>query len=255
MLPAAQAGADADATERESRAFRTNPRTLDRIRKPYDEPHAMMQLLANLLLAAVAPATMAPATMAPATASPATGAQSDVSQAPAWRIMPGASRLRFTATYDEVPFHGRFERFRGKIRFAPDRLDASRFEVQVDVTSVNTQSSERDTALANERWFDFERYPEARFVAKRFERLDNGAFRAHARLGIKDATRDVALTFRWRRDGDRARLTGETKLSRTAFRIGEGEWADAETIGDEVTVSVDVHLKRAGGGESINGEG
>src|ERR1700752_5215158 len=71
-----------------------------------------------------------------------------------WSVREG-SRLGFTAAWEGADFDGVFHRFDAAIAFDPKDLAASRFDVKVDVTSADTQSSDRDEALADPEWFDY----------------------------------------------------------------------------------------------------
>jgi len=54
----------------------------------------------------------------------------------------------------------------------------------------------------------------------------------------------VSLPFRLQIDGDKARVRGVTSLDRTAFGVGQGEWASTDQIPAKVSVSVDLRATR-----------
>jgi len=45
-------------------------------------------------------------------------------------------------------------------------------------------------------------------------------------------------------DGDKACVRGVTTLDRTAFGVGQGEWASTDQIPAKVTVAVDLRARR-----------
>ncbi len=159
----------------------------------------------------------------------------------------GDSRLGFRANAQGEGFEGRFTRFSARIDFAPDRLDASRFEVEIDLGSVDSQNSERDDMLADPAFFDSATQPTASYFADRFEATGDGRFRADGALTLRGITEPVALHFRWSEDGASARLTGEATLDRLRFRVGDGDWADPEAIAHEVTVMTSLELTAVDG--------
>jgi polyisoprenoid-binding protein YceI len=166
----------------------------------------------------------------------------DPAWAEPWAIDRSASRLAFVATWEGSGFEGIFRRFEADIRFDPHRLAASGFDVTVDVTSADTNSADRDAALADPEWFFSERYPRATFVTSAIRSMGNGRYEADATLTIKGVSRSVVLPFTWRESGGRAEMDGEAVLHRTDFNIGEGEWAEGDVIGLDVRVRVDLAL-------------
>jgi polyisoprenoid-binding protein YceI len=166
-----------------------------------------------------------------------------------WAIDRSASRLAFVATWEGTEFEGIFRRFEADIRFDPHRLAASGFDVTVDVTSADTNSADRDAALADPEWFFFERYPQATFVTSAIRSVGNGRYEADATLTVKGVSRTMVLPFTWRASGDGAKMDGEVVLRRTDFNIGEGEWAEGDIIGLDVRVIVDLTVNRLAGGD------
>jgi len=164
-----------------------------------------------------------------------------VHAAPGWSVRAG-STLGFTATWEGSGFDGVFHRFTAAIVFSPEDLAGSRFEVEVDVTSADTQSSDRDEALAEPDWFDYAKFPRATFRTTDFRALEAGRFEARGTLNIKGHSRAITIPIRWQQEGTIARLRGETVLKRTDFGVGEGDWATGDTIGLDVQVHFDLAL-------------
>lgn len=60
-----------------------------------------------------------------------------------WTVVPAQSTLGFTGNYQGGPFKGVFKHFDAHITYDPAHLDQAKFDVSVDLSSVDTQSSER----------------------------------------------------------------------------------------------------------------
>lgn len=172
---------------------------------------------------------------------PAPGARAPAKSAqPIWKIDTAQSSIRFTATQAGANFEGRFKQFAAMITFDPANLAASRARVEIPVMSVDTQSSDRDTALKSKDWFDPARWPKAVFETSRISAA-GGSFVADGRLTLRDRTRPARLTFSVRRAANGVRtLTGQAKLSRLAFGLGQGEFQSTEWVADAVTVNVTI---------------
>jgi polyisoprenoid-binding protein YceI len=173
----------------------------------------------------------------------ATGAQA----ASAWSTDPARSRLEFSGTLAGGRFDGRFVRFTPEITFDPADLARSRFRVEVDTASADTQEGERDGMLKGPDFFAVERWPTARFEATRFVQTGAGRFEARGRLTLRDVTREIALPFRFETAGDgrSATLSGGAAIRRLEFGVGQGEWRDTQWLGDEVEVRFELALRLA----------
>jgi cytochrome b561 len=163
-------------------------------------------------------------------------ADSKTNIAPEWVARPSQSRLGFTATYDGIEFSGEFRKFNAAILFDPENLPGSRFTVDVDVTSAYTADSTRDEALAGEEWFDYERFPLARYDARSFSLQEHGSFVARGRLTIKEYSHPLNLIFNWTvNDDDSTSLKVDASMSRLEFGVGTGMWVDP-IVGHDVVV-------------------
>jgi polyisoprenoid-binding protein YceI len=140
-----------------------------------------------------------------------------------WDVQPELSALRFSGVSQGESFEGRFTRFTPQIRFDPADLAHARFDVAIDHAS-------------GEDFFDLANYPAARFVATEFVAA-GAAFEAHGALELRGTRQPVTLRFQWTPGDGGARLEGEATLDRTAFGVGGGDWADADTIAHEVKVA------------------
>ncbi len=151
------------------------------------------------------------------------------------------SHLGFVGTVQGERFEGRFAAFTADIRFDPDALAESRFDVRIDLASADSRNEERDSALKGEDFFAVERLPQAHYHAERFRRLDDGRFVADGELTLRGITRPVSLGFRWT-PGNPATLDGEAELKRLDFAVGAGDWADEDTIANAVRVVTSLRL-------------
>ena len=158
-----------------------------------------------------------------------------------WSVHDG-SKLGFTASWEGNEFDGVFHHFDAAITFDPTDLAGSCFDVKVDVTSADTQSSDRDEGLADAEWFDYAKYPQATFVTTAFKALDAGHYEATGTLTIKGVSKDIAFPFTWEEHDGMAHLQGDTVVQRTDFHVGEGEWAEDDTVGFKVGVHIDLKL-------------
>ena len=161
-----------------------------------------------------------------------------------WTVDEKASSLRFTGTGQGEDFEGRFTSFDAKIAFDPANLAGAAFDVGIDVASADTRNEERDGALKEADFFDAASHPRARYVATEFVPVGTG-FEARGTLTLRGVTKPVTLVFTWTPRNGGATLEGKATLDRTAFGVGGGDWADADTIAHEVKVATTLVLRPA----------
>lgn len=171
-----------------------------------------------------------------------------VANAGDWVMNPDESSLTFTASYDGGGFSGRFESFEVALDFDLAMPEQATLEVIVDVTTVDTENSDRDSTLANEDWFHFDDHPKAIYRVTGFEKLAEQKYMAEGKLTLKGVSKTVPLSFTFKPDGEvirvsgRAIMAGNANINRLDFNIGSGDWEDPDLIGHEVFVEFELLL-------------
>jgi polyisoprenoid-binding protein YceI len=149
------------------------------------------------------------------------------SQARDWAVDPAQSTLTFKGTYQSEGFDGKFKKFDAAISFDEADLSKAKFDVKIDVASVDTASSERDDSLKGEDFFDPKKFPQAHFVTQSFAKAADGSVEAKGSLTIRDQTKPVVLKVKFAATGDKATLDVDTVLKRADFGLGASkDWSD-----------------------------
>lgn len=171
-------------------------------------------------------------------------------QAKQWILKPGAdSSITFKAKQMGAEFEGRFRLFVTKIEFDPDNLPASHVTVDIDLSTVDTKSAERDDALRGKEWFDISAAQMAKFETTKITKTGEGAYLAEGSLTIRGVTVPVSLPFTLvmqAKDSDKeliATMDGRVILDRNTFGLGGENWNDTSVIANEVPVSVHIVAK------------
>ena len=156
---------------------------------------------------------------------------------PAWQIVPSESTLTFTGTQNGAPVTGEFKRFTGEINFDPQQLQASNIKIIVDIGSIADAYNQLADTLKTADWFNEKGFPQAVFQAHEFTKTGNKTYQAKGTLTIRDKTLPVTLNFTQEEyTTTKARVKGSTTLKRTAFGVGQGDWADTNAVKDDVRV-------------------
>ncbi|MHB1947230.1 MAG: YceI family protein [Gammaproteobacteria bacterium] len=160
---------------------------------------------------------------------------------PAWKIVPNESSLSFTATQNGAPVSGKFTKFSGDIHFDPNQLDKSHVKIIVDIGSISDAYNQLSDTLKTPEWFNTKVFPQAIFESKELTKTGDKTYQAKGNLTIRDKTQPVTLTFTQEEyTATKARMKGETTIKRTAFGVGQGEWADTKAVKDDVHIDFTV---------------
>ncbi len=188
--------------------------------------------LRTTLLCALAATSLAAA--APAIAAPAT-----------WVVDRAASSLGFKSSFSGMAFDGSFRRWNAEIAFDPKDLADSKAVVTVETGTATAGDDSRDEAMPTGDWFDVAHFPKATFATRSIKSLGGDRYDATADLTIRGVTKSIDLPFTLVITGDQAKMTGEVVLDRSAFGVGQGEYASADTVPLNVTVVVSLTANRA----------
>jgi polyisoprenoid-binding protein YceI len=161
-----------------------------------------------------------------------------------WRTDPPQSKVSFSGTQAGAGFDGVFERFTANIQFDPKDLASSRFDVTIELKSVNTKDKDRDETLLSADFFDVKKWPNGHYVADKFTDKGNGKFSATGKLTLRDQTREVPIEFTFQPDASGAWLKGSAQIKRLDFGVGQGEWKDTSWVGNDVKVQFSLHLQK-----------
>jgi len=156
---------------------------------------------------------------------------------PAWKIVPAESTLTFTAIQNGAPVTGQFKTFSGDINFDPNQLNASNVTIIVDVGSVSDAYSKLAETLKSSDWFNVALFPKAIFKSSQFIKTGDKNYESKGTLTLRDKTVPVTLTMTLDEySATQARMKGSAIIKRTAFGVGQGEWADTSSIKDDVEI-------------------
>ena len=86
-------------------------------------------------------------------------------------------------------------------------------------------------------FFNTSAYPNATFTARDIRHLGGERYEARGTLDLRGASKPATLRFTLRIDGDRARVSGTGRIDRTAFGVGQGEWAATDAIAADVDIA------------------
>ncbi|MCH8473647.1 MAG: YceI family protein [Opitutales bacterium] len=164
-----------------------------------------------------------------------------------YQIDPVHSSVDFRIRHFVNRVSGRFGEFSGDLHIDRKNLENSLAEVTIQVTSVDTNNSDRDEHLRSDDFFDAENYSEITFVSTSW--VDQGEDRFHITgdLTIRGTTHEVTLDAELLGFGEGRGdifLTGweaTTQIDRTDYGVSWGTPAVGANV--DIVISVQAHLQ------------
>jgi polyisoprenoid-binding protein YceI len=155
------------------------------------------------------------------------------------------SRIGFTFRQMNVPVEGGFPKFTANIVFDSGQPEAGKAEIEVDLGSIDTGSTDADTEAKRKPWFNVENFPRAKFVSASVKPLGADRLQVSGTLTIKGRTRELTVPVTMKREAGGTAFEGTFPLLRLQYAIGEGPWSDTETVADEVQVRFRIFISGA----------
>ena len=143
---------------------------------------------------------------------------------------------------------GECGKFEGIIAYDPKNPAASRVDVSIDATTVNTREPKRDSDLRGPEFFDVAKYPAVTFKSKQVTKSGDTLL-VKGDLTIRNVTKEVVLTVEGPTPevkDQRGRLkigaAAITKVNRREFGLLYNQLLEAGgvVVGDEVTITLEI---------------
>jgi len=124
---------------------------------------------------------------------------------------------------------GRFNQFSGDFDFDDANPTNNRVNVDIDVTSIDTNHAERNKHLRDERFFDTDKFPKASFVSTQWLDQGNGKATLKGDFTLRGITKNIDVEVSqvgagkdpW--GGFRRGFTGTTTLHLSDYEMKEAD--------------------------------
>jgi len=160
-------------------------------------------------------------------------------QTAAQGVLVGKSEIRFMARQMGVNVEGRFRKWKANIVFLPKDLAKSKAEFDIDLGSIDLASEDSETEVKDRLWFDTAKFPVAHFASTSIRDLGGDKYDIAGQLSLKGIKRQTIVPIAIKKDAAGNNVAeGSFTLKRLDYNIGEGLWADTDTVANEVVVRV-----------------
>ena len=152
-------------------------------------------------------------------------------------VLIDKSDIRFVSKQMGVNVEGRFRKWKANVDLRPQELAKSKAEVEIELASIDLASEDSEAEVRRPTWFDTARFPVARFASTSIRDLGGERYEIAGTLSLKGVARDVTVPVTLRKDAaGNSVADGQFTLKRLDFKIGEGVWADTDTVANDVLV-------------------
>lgn len=157
------------------------------------------------------------------------------------KLVPEKSVISFTYEQMGVSMTGSFDKFDGQIMFDTASPEQAKVNLEVDMASVNTGSSENDTEVSGKDWFDTQSFPKAYFKITKVSHLDENLYQIEGDLTIKGITRPLKAPVRYTPKANSGVFEGTFTLKRQDYAIGQGEWSSFDVVANDISINVRIY--------------
>ena len=148
----------------------------------------------------------------------------------AWKIA-----TKYNISFSTSGVSGIFKTFTGNIIFDEQSLAASKFDIAIDINSINTGNGMMNKHAKGSEWFDASKYPAVKFTSGKIVKAGAG-YTATGDLQLHGITKEVSLPFVFKRSATGGTFEGAFNISRNDFKIG----GPGGEVGEVIKVNVSV---------------
>jgi polyisoprenoid-binding protein YceI len=169
-----------------------------------------------------------------------------------WVVDPMHSEVQFKVKHLVIStVTGTFNVFDGSLTTDNEDFTNAYIDFSLDVTSIDTNQTDRDNHLKSADFFDAEKYPAMKFTSTAFTKSGDD-YKLEGHLTIKDVTKPVTLDVEFGGTAtdfynqEKAGFEVSGKISRTAFGLTWNGVTEAGKIvvGDEIKLAINVQFTK-----------
>lgn len=163
---------------------------------------------------------------------------------------PAHCSITFMVRHIFVNVPGRFSDFGGTVRFDPQNLEGSLFDVTVKAASLDTFVDMRNQHLSSADFFDVENHPDIRFKSTRITHKSGDAYLLKGTLTLKGVSREVELPLSYFGKKDNpmdakqevAGFATKLDVSMADYSFCDPKWSAMGVIGQHAQLDINFEL-------------
>jgi len=144
---------------------------------------------------------------------------------------------KYSIRFSSNDVGGIFKTFKGSIVFDEQNPATAKFDVTIDVASLNTGNGLQNNHAKSDEWLDAPKYPVIKYTSKKIVKAGNG-YQVTGDLQLHGVTKELTFPFTFIKAGAGATFKGSFTVNRSDFHIGKPGGDVAEQIKIDVEVPV-----------------
>jgi polyisoprenoid-binding protein YceI len=125
----------------------------------------------------------------------------------------------FTISFKSKDPSGEFKKAKGTIKFDENDLDNAKFDISIDVNSINTGNSMQNKKAQTSEWFEGAKFPAIKFVSSKVEKSGDG-YSITGKLTMKGVTKEKKITTTVSKSGTDLTFSGKFTVNRIDYGVG-----------------------------------
>jgi len=132
---------------------------------------------------------------------------------------------------------GIFKTFTGSIVFDEQNPGAGKFDVKVDVASVNTGNGLMNKHVKSDEWLDAVKFPFIHFVSRSISKTAGG-YQVTGDLEMHGVKKTITIPFTFQKTSQGGKFAGSFTVNRSEYNIGKPGGDTGDQIKLEISVPV-----------------
>ena len=149
-----------------------------------------------------------------------------------WQIADG-----YSIAFSSDDASGIFKGFKGNVAFDEQNPAASKFDVTIDVATINTGNGLQNKHAKSEEWFDVAKYPQIHFTSQKIVKAGNG-YQATGDLEVHGVKKALTIPFTFKKTATGGVFAASFTVNRNDFKLGKPGGDVGEQIKLDISVPV-----------------
>ncbi len=128
----------------------------------------------------------------------------------------------------------------GIVKFDETKTTGNSIDVAIDSKTLSTNNNKRDEHLRKPEYFDVAKYPKISMKAVLFTKEKDGTYKGFFKLTIKDKTKDLAVPFTFKNNGNTGVFKGSFTINRLDYGVGESSFI----LNDFPTLTIELNVTK-----------
>jgi len=141
----------------------------------------------------------------------------------------------FTIGFKSKDPTGEFKKVKGTIKFDENDLANAKFDLSIDVNSINTGNSMQNKKAQTSEWFEADKYPTIKFVSSKVEKSGE-SYTITGKLTMKGVTKEKKIPATVTKSGNDLTFSGKFTVNRIDYGVGH----KSDAVPDVMNISYSI---------------